>query len=160
VLSNGGGDCGGLMVIYVSLLRCKNIPSRPLVGMCPSGSGHGYADFYLEGYGWVPVDPTQICLFPNVTGYNNNIFGKGDALIIFSETYNAILNCGQYQFTSVGLQCYSCNWLLWVLYGSYGGGTITSSYTLSTNNIDSSLSLTDLKKYYQIKVSKGGHTYK
>ena len=58
ILSEGGGDCGNLSSIYVSLLRNKSIPSRHVVTVRPDGSLHVWAEFYLENYGWIPVDVT------------------------------------------------------------------------------------------------------
>ena len=84
LLANGGGDCGNLSSIYVSLLRYKGIPSRHLVIVRPDGSGHVGADFYLENYGWVPVDVTFKLSSPLFGDY----FGKvdvGKTGIIFSK---------------------------------------------------------------------------
>jgi len=58
LLRNGGGDCGNLSSIFVSLLRNQGIPARHLVAVRPDGSYHVWADFYLEKYGWIPVDVT------------------------------------------------------------------------------------------------------
>ena len=56
ILADGGGDCGNLSSIYISLLRNKSIPSRHVVTIRPDGSYHVWAEFYLENYGWIPVD--------------------------------------------------------------------------------------------------------
>lgn len=58
ILREGGGDCGNYASVFVSLLRCRGIPARHLVGRRPDGSFHIWADFYMEKYGWIPVDPT------------------------------------------------------------------------------------------------------
>ena len=58
LLENGGGDCGNLSSIYISLLRNRGIPARHLFTIRPDGSYHVWADFYLEKYGWIPVDVT------------------------------------------------------------------------------------------------------
>lgn len=58
LLANGGGDCGNLSSIYISLLRNKRIPSRHVVSILPDNDYHIWAEFYLEGYGWIPVDVT------------------------------------------------------------------------------------------------------
>jgi transglutaminase-like putative cysteine protease len=58
VLSAGGGDCGAFTIIFVSLLRHQGIPARPVVTTRPDGTTHVWAEFYLEGYDWVPVDAT------------------------------------------------------------------------------------------------------
>ena len=58
LLANGGGDCGNLSSIYISLLRNKRIPSRHVVAILPNNDYHIWAEFYLEQYGWIPVDVT------------------------------------------------------------------------------------------------------
>lgn len=57
LLDQGGGDCGNLSSIFVTLLRMKGIPSRHVVGTRPSVP-HVWAEFYLEQVGWIPVDVT------------------------------------------------------------------------------------------------------
>ncbi len=64
VLRNGGGHCGNLTSVFVSLLRAQGIPARHLTGKRPGidtdyNSCHIWSDFYLEGYGWIPVDVSQ-----------------------------------------------------------------------------------------------------
>ena len=73
LLTNGGGDCGNLSSIYISLLRNKSIPSRHVVTIRPDGSAHVWAEFYLENYGWIPVDVTYKQSNPN-----GNYFGVYD----------------------------------------------------------------------------------
>lgn len=73
LLANGGGDCGNLSSIYISLLRNKSIPSRHVVTIRPDGSAHVWAEFYLENYGWIPVDVTYKQSNPN-----GNYFGVYD----------------------------------------------------------------------------------
>lgn len=58
ILDKGGGDCGNLATVFITLLRCKGIPARHIVGFRPDDSLHVWADFYLEKYGWIPVDVT------------------------------------------------------------------------------------------------------
>jgi len=58
LLEDGGGDCGNLSSIYISLLRNQGIPARHLVALRPDGSAHVWADFYMQKYGWIPVDVT------------------------------------------------------------------------------------------------------
>lgn len=58
LLDNGGGDCGNLSSIYVSLLHARKIPARHIATIRPDGSPHVWTDFYLERYGWIPVDVT------------------------------------------------------------------------------------------------------
>ena len=65
ILADGGGDCGNLSSIYISLLRYKSIPSRHVVTIRPDGSYHIWAEFYLENYGWIPVDVNAKQFNPN-----------------------------------------------------------------------------------------------
>ena len=53
VINNKGGSCGGLSTVLLSLLRCKQIPARHVIAY-----RHAWGAFYLENYGWIPVDPT------------------------------------------------------------------------------------------------------
>lgn len=58
ILAKGGGDCGNLSSVYVTLLRMQGIPARHLVGFRSDNTLHVWSDFYLEGYGWIPLDVT------------------------------------------------------------------------------------------------------
>ena len=56
ILRDGGGECGDFSTVVVSLLRYKGIPARHNICLKLSGGYHVWADFYLEGYGWIPLD--------------------------------------------------------------------------------------------------------
>jgi len=60
VCAAGWSDCGGLATVYVSILRANGIPARCLSGrnLKPDGP-HVRLDFYAEGVGWVPGDPSR-----------------------------------------------------------------------------------------------------
>ena len=73
ILQNGGGDCGNLSSIFISLLRNQGIPARHLAALRPDGSCHYWADFYLEKYGWIPVDVTYRV---NDKDKSNDYFGR------------------------------------------------------------------------------------
>ena len=64
ILENEGGSCGGLTTVLLSLLRCKNIPARLVIAY-----RHAWGEFYLENYGWIPVDPTFKTFGRVVEGY-------------------------------------------------------------------------------------------
>ena len=71
ILSDGGGDCGNQVSVYVSLLRNKKIPARHVVMFRTDGTYHVRAEFYLAGYGWIPVDVNAKNMNPN-----GDYFGK------------------------------------------------------------------------------------
>lgn len=54
------GDCGMLSEVYVALLRGGGVPSRLMACFRPvkGQASHCWAEFYLERYGWFPVDVT------------------------------------------------------------------------------------------------------
>jgi transglutaminase-like putative cysteine protease len=71
LLRDGGGDCGNLSSIYISLLRNHGIPARHVVAIRPNGTYHVWAEFYLERYGWIPVDVTY-----RLENKRGNYFGR------------------------------------------------------------------------------------
>lgn len=78
VLTSGnlGGKCADLNGLFVALARSSGVPARDVYGVRVDDSAHGYksmgksgdiskaqhcrAEFYAQGYGWVPVDPADV----------------------------------------------------------------------------------------------------
>ena len=58
IIDDGGGDCGNFSSYYISLLRSRNIPARHVVTVIGLNDYHIWSEFYLQNYGWIPVDPT------------------------------------------------------------------------------------------------------
>ncbi|NLP37828.1 MAG: transglutaminase domain-containing protein [Firmicutes bacterium] len=76
-LQSGTGVCEEYAALFTALARAAGIPARQVNGYAdPKGTGesfnlaagqalnlrgyrHSWAEFYLEGIGWVPVDPTR-----------------------------------------------------------------------------------------------------
>lgn len=59
VLKNRHGDCGQVSLLFITLCRSAGIPARFQSGfmMHPGHEGmHDWAEIWLDGYGWVPVD--------------------------------------------------------------------------------------------------------
>ena len=59
VLENGHGDCGQVSLLFISMCRSLGIPARWESGwMLHPGAVnlHDWAEAYLEGIGWIPVD--------------------------------------------------------------------------------------------------------
>lgn len=78
VLTSGnlGGKCADLNGLFVALARASGVPARDVYGVRVDDSAHGYkslgksgdisraqhcrAEFYAQGYGWIPVDPADV----------------------------------------------------------------------------------------------------
>jgi hypothetical protein len=68
-IQNGKAHCGEYAVAFVRLCREAGVPARRCAGFALSNdlkkkeeisvSGHNWAEFYVEGIGWIPVDPTM-----------------------------------------------------------------------------------------------------
>ena len=60
-VSKNEGDGYIYAVLYTALLRAAGVPSRPVAGYLVYGNKrttvHYWSEFYLEKFGWVPVDP-------------------------------------------------------------------------------------------------------
>jgi transglutaminase-like putative cysteine protease len=59
VLENGHGDCGQVSLLFISMCRSLGIPARWESGwMLHPGEVnlHDWAEAYMEGIGWIPVD--------------------------------------------------------------------------------------------------------
>jgi transglutaminase-like putative cysteine protease len=59
------GNCTDFHSLFMSLARAKNIPARFVIGF-PMNGDHGsitgyhcWAEFYVNGKGWIPVDPSE-----------------------------------------------------------------------------------------------------
>ena len=74
---NFGGKCGDINGLFVGLARAAGIPARDIYGVRVAPSSHGYrslgvgspnitraqhcrAEFFAQGFGWVPVDPADV----------------------------------------------------------------------------------------------------
>jgi len=61
ILSTKNGDALDLAILYTSLSRAAGIPAIPVAGILvdakQSSRIHWWAEFYLENFGWLPVDP-------------------------------------------------------------------------------------------------------
>ena len=98
------GDCGNFSSVFISLLRARGIPARHLHMISPLEGYHIRAEFYLSGYGWVPVDPT----------FKNSNPG-GDYFGIFSGQYIVVsrgscvrISLYDHPYTIALLQQYWC----------------------------------------------------
>jgi len=66
LLKNLSGKCVDISSVFVTLARSVGVPAREIFGTRISKEGdisgayHCRAEFYLPGYGWVPVDPSDV----------------------------------------------------------------------------------------------------
>ena len=68
LLINPGGKCTDIHSVFVSLCRAAGVPAREIFGIRQGKEAevditrwqHCWAEFYLPGYGWVPVDPADV----------------------------------------------------------------------------------------------------
>jgi transglutaminase-like putative cysteine protease len=60
-LESGYGDDFTYATLFVTLTRAARVPSRPVGGVLVTSDGHAYphfwAEFFVTGIGWIPVDP-------------------------------------------------------------------------------------------------------
>jgi len=69
LLNYRGGKCTDIHSVFVALCRAVGVPAREIFGV-RMGRGkkrvditkweHCWAEFFLPGYGWVPVDPADV----------------------------------------------------------------------------------------------------
>lgn len=68
LLKKPGGKCTDISSVFVALARAAGVPAREIFGIrlgkkTPediTGWQHCWAEFFLPGYGWVPVDPADV----------------------------------------------------------------------------------------------------
>jgi len=65
VLERGNGSCSEYSFVYISMCRAAGLPARYVGSVVVRGDDasmddvfHRWAEVYLPGYGWIPVDPS------------------------------------------------------------------------------------------------------
>lgn len=90
ILEAGGGECGDFTTLFVNLMRIKGIPARHNICISQDGAYHVWPDFYLNDYGWIPLDPT----YKHSDPYGD-YFGRYDGnLIIVSQGLTSFAGSG------------------------------------------------------------------
>ena len=68
-LAKKGGKCADISTVFVAVARAAGVPAREVFGLRLGKKGgtsdmtkghHCWSEFYLPGYGWVPVDPADV----------------------------------------------------------------------------------------------------
>lgn len=94
-LKNKCGDCGEFNHIFITLCRIRGIPARSVLGMWAipeeKKGYHAWAEFYIEGVGWIPVDSSV------AEGLKNK---KDKKFITFMKKMNNPLN-PEYYFSNL-----------------------------------------------------------
>jgi len=68
LLKKPGGKCTDISSVYIALARAAGVPAREVFGVRLgkkaqediTGWQHCWVEFFLPGYGWVPVDPADV----------------------------------------------------------------------------------------------------
>ncbi|MEE9583238.1 MAG: transglutaminase-like domain-containing protein, partial [Dehalococcoidales bacterium] len=88
LLKNLSGKCADINPVFVAMARSVGVPAREILGTRIakegdiSGAYHCRTEFYLPGYGWVPVDPSDVLKFHLV-----NECAKDDPELIEAQQY-------------------------------------------------------------------------
>ncbi len=68
IIVEKGGKCADISSVFVALARAAGVPAREVFGLRLgkdkdqdiTGGFHCWAEFYLPGTGWIPVDPADV----------------------------------------------------------------------------------------------------
>lgn len=137
LLQKPGGKCTDISSVYIALARASGVPAREIFGLRLgkkpeeniTAYQHCWAEFFLPGYGWVPVDPADVRKAmlveklnpedPKTKAYEKYFWGGidqnriklavGRDLILNPPQSGAPLNTFGYPFAQVGTR--TLDWL-------------------------------------------------
>jgi transglutaminase-like putative cysteine protease len=137
LLQKPGGKCTDISSVFIALARAAGVPAREIFGLRLGKKPeenitqyqHCWAEFFLPGYGWVPVDPADVRKAmlveklqpqdPKTKAYEKYFWGGIDAyriklavgrdLILNPPQSGPALNTFGYPFAQVGTR--TLDWL-------------------------------------------------
>jgi transglutaminase-like putative cysteine protease len=116
------GNCTDFHALFIGLNRAVGIPAKFAIGfpLPPEHGGgeipgyHCWAEFYLDGYGWVPVDASEARKHPEKRDYffgahdeNRVQFSLGRDIVLSPKQAGDPLNYFIYPYVEVNGQQYS-----------------------------------------------------
>ncbi|MBM3462599.1 MAG: hypothetical protein FJX76_10910 [Armatimonadetes bacterium] len=124
-------DCGGLQILFGSVMRANGVPFRALVGRWAQsarpdvGQYHVKGEFYADRVGWVPVDLSSAVLFDR-SEEGLRFFGQdpGNFIVLHFDPEVTLAT------RSFGPR--TIDWLQGFVYWVNGGGTLQGSKAEST----------------------------
>lgn len=97
------GVCIHFARLFVALARAAGIPARVVEGVDAGGSPaelHAYAEVYIPGYGWLPVEPQApsklLGFVPPSAGYVALVRGFGESVELEGSMRPAVLTSVEY----------------------------------------------------------------
>jgi len=130
LLKKPGGKCTDISSIYIALARAAGVPAREVFGVRLGKKAeedvttwqHCWVEFFLPGYGWVPVDPADVrkamlvekleLKDAKTIGYRDYFWGGIDAyrfkvaagrdLVLNPQQSGAPLNTFGYPYAEIG----------------------------------------------------------
>jgi transglutaminase-like putative cysteine protease len=113
------GNCTDFHSLFIGMMRAQGIPARFEIGFpLPEGQSEGtiggyhcWAEFYVEGMGWIPVDASEASKNPLKKDYffgsldvNRVLFTYGRDLRLSEDQHGAPLNYFIYPYAEVAGQ--------------------------------------------------------
>lgn len=125
IIERMSGDCGNQHAIWMSLMRAKGVPARPIVMYSPDDFTHVRAEFCVAGYGWIPVDVTY-------HQGGGDYFGRftDDNLVVMNHEFAFKATAGSDNFNIGLLQVVA--WWYWY----YGSGTVDGDISLTYTDLE------------------------
>lgn len=94
------GDCEDYSELFIALLRASGVPSRLVVGLLVTpdqfnegrayteNDGHAWPEFYLSGFGWIFLEPTNVSKVNGVKIVDYSFFANLSSPSHFLFSYN------------------------------------------------------------------------